>query len=302
MRKIWYLKQEKGQKTKTAKMFLYEKDGHVEGRMDLSAFCDHNNREEKTLLLHIKDASGKDVGKINLEAENLLYESFFQGKGKLKEELAGKLKKLKGEAFLSVTLGKERYLSEGWKEGEAGTERATEKEKSAEVKETGTKGENVKTENTKGKMRGSGAKETEEEKRNEKTEKGEKEKTRIEATGEKAGIKEKRAGAGALKEELESEELLQEESAGKRIVQLSVLEDELFFRSYVHNSFLLHGYYNYGHVVIDESGEEPRLGVPGNYYEREQMVAEMFGFPVFEAAREGEKTLNGTFGYFYTKG
>ena len=68
------------------------------------------------------------------------------------------------------------------------------------------------------------------------------------------------------------------------------------------NNFLLHGYYNYGHVMIDESGEEPRLGVPGNYYEREQMVAEMFGFPVFEPAREGEHITNGTFGYFYTKG
>ena len=65
--------------------------------------------------------------------------------------------------------------------------------------------------------------------------------------------------------------------------------------------FLLHGYYNYGHVMIDESGEEPRLGVPGNYYEREQMVAEMFGFPVFEPAREGEHITNGTFGYFYTR-
>ena len=53
--------------------------------------------------------------------------------------------------------------------------------------------------------------------------------------------------------------------------------------------------------MIDETEEEPRLGVPGNYYEREQMVAAMFGFPDFEAAREGETIGNGTFGYYYTR-
>lgn len=246
MRKIWYLKQEKSQKTKTAKVFLYEKDGHVEGRMDLSAFNDCEKGGKAPLLLQMKDASGRDIEKISLESENVLYEGFFQGKGKIKAELADRLKKLKGEAMLSVTLGKERYLSEGWKDEEIVPEKAG--EKSAPEKK-----------------------------------------------------KEKAETVNAQKE-LEAEELLPEEKEGKRIVQLSVLEDELLFRSYVHNSFLLHGYYNYGHVVIDESGEEPRLGVPGNYYEREQMVAEMFGFPVFEAAREEEKITNGTFGYFYTKG
>lgn len=281
MRKIWYLKQEKGQKTKTAKVFLYEKDGHVEGRMDLSAFCNCKEEERKSLQLHMKEVSGKDVGKISLEEGTVLYESFFQGKGKLKEELANKLKTLKGEAVLSVTAGQERYLSEGWTDEEILSEKVEREEKGKTVE---------------GEREQVTAEEEERKKGTEETERAVKE-NRKKKTGERRGDEREETI-----EELEAEEFLEEEREEKRIVQLSVLEDELLFRSYVHNSFLLHGYYNYGHVMIDESGAEPRLGVPGNYYEREQMVAEMFGFPVFEAAREGEKITNGTFGYFYTKG
>lgn len=138
MRKIWYLKQEKGQKTKTAKVFLYEKDGHVEGRMDLSAFNDCEKGGKAPLLLHMKDASGRDIEKISLESENVLYEGFFQGKGKIKAELADRLKKLKGEAMLSVTLGKGRYLSEGWKDEDIVPEKAGGKKE-----ETGSKRENI---------------------------------------------------------------------------------------------------------------------------------------------------------------
>lgn len=315
MRKIWYLKQEKGQKTKTAKVFLYEKNGHMEGRMDLSAFNDCEKSGKAPLLLHMKDAAGRDIEKINLESGNVSYEGFFQGKGKLKEELANKLKKIKGEAMLSVTLGKERYLSEGWKDEDIVPEKAGGKsgpEKKTDAMEAGReRGRIEETGGTKEKKRETGNKRENIEEicdKGEETEGAEEKRAEIKETGKdnsetKAGKrKKKNKEAVRAQEELEAEELLTEEKEGKRTVQLSVLEDELLFRSYVHNSFLLHGYYNYGHVVIDESGEEPRLGVPGNYYEREQMVAEMFGFPVFEAAREEEKITNGTFGYFYTKG
>lgn len=87
----------------------------------------------------------------------------------------------------------------------------------------------------------------------------------------------------------------------RKVIALSVLEDEMLFRTYLHNSFLLHGYYNYGHLVLDEDNNRCRLGVPGNYYEREQMVATMFGFPEFEPAKD-EKVQSGTFGYFFTRG
>lgn len=299
MRKIWYLKQEKGQNTKTAKLFLYEKDGHVEGRMDLSAFCNCGQDERKTFLLHMKDVSGEDVGKISLEEGTASYDGFLHGKGKIKEELADKLKALKGKTELSVITGKERYLSEGWIDKETVSEKAEtgieaterkgkEQTKEDEKTEQVEKREQIASEEAEGKEE---KRETDKDgKKNKRRKKGEQRETE-EATGRENAI-----------EELEAEELLQEETEEKRIVQLAVLEDELIFRSYIHNSFLLHGYYNYGHVMIDESGEEPRLGVPGNYYEREQMVAEMFGFPVFEPAREGEHITNGTFGYFYTKG
>lgn len=68
----------------------------------------------------------------------------------------------------------------------------------------------------------------------------------------------------------------------------------------VQNSFLLHGYYNYGHVVLtrtENRGEETfYLGVPGVYFEREKQAALMFGFEGFEAANE--QAEEGGFGYY----
>ncbi len=62
----------------------------------------------------------------------------------------------------------------------------------------------------------------------------------------------------------------------------------------VHNSFLLHGYYNYRHIILGKfkTGDEDRyyLGVPGVYDDWEKMAAEMFGFEAFE----GKQTPAGT--------
>ncbi len=75
------------------------------------------------------------------------------------------------------------------------------------------------------------------------------------------------------------------------------------YQKMVHNSFLLHGYYNYKHLILgkirEADGWSYYLGVPGNFYNREKMVAEMFGFEAFE----GEKTPAepGDFGYFMKK-
>ena len=72
------------------------------------------------------------------------------------------------------------------------------------------------------------------------------------------------------------------------------------YQKMVHNSFLLHGYYNYKHLIL---GKIPAagtwryyLGVPGNFYRREKMVAEMFGFEAFEGRKEPVEA--GDFGYF----
>lgn len=78
-----------------------------------------------------------------------------------------------------------------------------------------------------------------------------------------------------------------------------VLFPDRFYRA-VNNSFLLHGYYNYHHLIlarIERRGEILYyIGVPGNYFEREKQVAIMFGFESFECETESAKT--GDFGYY----
>ena len=73
---------------------------------------------------------------------------------------------------------------------------------------------------------------------------------------------------------------------------------------YGNNSFLLHGYYNYRHLILaklENPGGEPRylLGVPGHYYSNEKNLASMFGFPNFVLARK-QPEQDGRFGYWYT--
>lgn len=76
---------------------------------------------------------------------------------------------------------------------------------------------------------------------------------------------------------------------------------------YGQNSFLLHGFYNYKHLIATEK----LLGVPGNYYDKERQVAAMFGFHGFLPVKELEQFLSGemvytdrqitpgTFGYYF---
>ena len=64
------------------------------------------------------------------------------------------------------------------------------------------------------------------------------------------------------------------------------------------NSFLVHGLMNYGYLLlfrVDEKVRQFGVGVPGVYYEKEKLVAEMFGFPQF--CCDG-KSDNGKFGYY----
>lgn len=74
------------------------------------------------------------------------------------------------------------------------------------------------------------------------------------------------------------------------------------------NSFLLHGYYNYHHLIMIEDGEELWLGVPGIYHKREARAAEAFGFVRFVPADDGaleleadEKDKAENFGYWCRK-
>ena len=70
------------------------------------------------------------------------------------------------------------------------------------------------------------------------------------------------------------------------------------YQHLVNNSFLLHGFYNYRHVILGKE-DEYYLGVPGVFYEREKMVALMFGFEAFECESGDPKA--GTFGYYLRK-
>ena len=47
------------------------------------------------------------------------------------------------------------------------------------------------------------------------------------------------------------------------------------------NSFLLHGYHNYNHLLLVEEDGHVWLGVPGIYDVREARAADLFGFPQF---------------------
>lgn len=71
------------------------------------------------------------------------------------------------------------------------------------------------------------------------------------------------------------------------------------YQHLVNNSFLLHGFYNYRHVILGKEGELYYLGVPGVFYEREKMVALMFGFEAFEC--ESGESKAGEFGYYLRK-
>lgn len=73
---------------------------------------------------------------------------------------------------------------------------------------------------------------------------------------------------------------------------------------YGNNSFLLHGYYNYRHLILarlENPKGEPRylLGVPGHYFSNEKNLASMFGFPYFVLAKK-QPEQDGRFGYWYT--
>ena len=71
------------------------------------------------------------------------------------------------------------------------------------------------------------------------------------------------------------------------------------------NSFLLHGYYNYHHLILIDETESMWLGVPGVYHQKEARAAEAFGFATFVRIsetemvwEEGEKNRSDDFGYW----
>ena len=71
------------------------------------------------------------------------------------------------------------------------------------------------------------------------------------------------------------------------------------------NSFLMHGYRNYNHLLLVEEDGYYLLGVPGIYDIRESRAARLFGFPHFTAGNSSatesfakKEPDRGTFGYW----
>lgn len=65
------------------------------------------------------------------------------------------------------------------------------------------------------------------------------------------------------------------------------------------NQFLLHGYYNYKHMIIYKKADKENeywLGVPGIYHKREVIAAKMFGFEQFEGIKKEYQV--GDMGYY----
>ena len=74
------------------------------------------------------------------------------------------------------------------------------------------------------------------------------------------------------------------------------------------NSFLLHGFYNYHHLLYIEDGDKIWIGVPGIYHEKEKAAANAFGFSEFRRLTdmelelsEEEKNTYDDFGYWCRK-
>ena len=74
---------------------------------------------------------------------------------------------------------------------------------------------------------------------------------------------------------------------------------------HANNSFLIHGYYNYHHLILTVRDDRLKLGVQGVYHPQEEKAAESFGFPEFIPAEEldlkltdEEKNDREKFGYW----
>lgn len=291
MKKVWYLEGKENKKKKTVKLFVYEKEKVPTAHLDLSAFAELAQYDDWTIRFFHKDAPV--LKEIICQKDSDFLKEALSGKGIVDADTAALLQRNRKELELYIRVGKFCFASGGVEcplpksdqREEKGEKSDTDKrlEMSDEQKLTVEPEKLAEQQNTK-----------ESERQAEPQSSREPERT----TERKNSTESEYDSLDEPDADDEPEEL---QTGFRKIIELGVLEEEMLFRTYLHNSFLLHGYYNYGHLVLDERNGESRLGVPGNYYEREQMVATMFGFPDFEPAGR-EKIQTGTFGYYFTKG
>lgn len=105
----------------------------------------------------------------------------------------------------------------------------------------------------------------------------------LEACAEE-GVVEKEPGTDAGEEEKEELEESNENRQEQRYCKI-MREDmkKLSQKNWylANNSFLLHGYYNYRHLLLITDEGKRYLGVPGIYHRREEAAARSFGFSEF---------------------
>ena len=115
-----------------------------------------------------------------------------------------------------------------------------------------------------------------------------------------------------IKEAIETKEQIEEKIkvASMEIAEPSLNEIEPIYRKmnlneiytlpshawhFSNNSFLIHGFWNYGYLVLKETMEENQkriaLGVPGIFEQPEMVMATYFGFPKFETLSSMEMEI-----------
>lgn len=279
MKKVWYLEGKENKKKKTVKLFVYEKEKVPTAHLDLSAFAELAQYDDWTIRFFHKDAPV--LKEMICQKDSDFLKEALSGKGIVDADTAALLQRNRKELELCIRVGKFCFASGGV---ECPLPKSDQREEKGEKSDTDKRLEM-----------------SDEQKLTVEPEKLAELQNTKEPEREAESQNSTEPEYDSLDEPDADDEPEELQTGFRKIIELDVLEEEMLFRSYLHNSFLLHGYYNYGHLVLDERNGESRLGVPGNYYEREQMVATMFGFPDFEPAGR-EKIQTGTFGYYFTKG
>lgn len=71
---------------------------------------------------------------------------------------------------------------------------------------------------------------------------------------------------------------------------------------YANNSFVIHGFMNYNHLIVKTADNKKYLGVPGVYEKPEEMMAKLFGFTEFvDEKTHSESQSEGAFGYWLSQ-
>lgn len=333
MKKVWYLDGKESKKKKTVKLFVYEKEKVPTAHLDLSAFAELAQYDDWIIRFFHKDTSV--LKEILYKKDSAFLKEALAGKGILDADTAALLQRNRKDLELCIRADKFCFVSGGvgcplheFDQREEKREKPDTDRNSEQAKEQKTYIEPVQSEKRQNTEESTQEielqngrepeRQTEQQNSREPEEHAERQNSKeSERLSESQHTNESRKPIeqrldnirkrvtepeyDSLDEPDSGDEPEELQTGFRKIIELGVLEEEMLFRSYLHNSFLLHGYYNYGHLVLDERNGESRLGVPGNYYEREQMVAAMFGFPDFEPAGK-EKIQTGTFGYYFTKG